>query len=152
MDYKETIRNATVSAFGKIFHSKLTAMNLVVFKKDYGYQAVCIDICMDATGKSVLESCGNLIRKLRLFEKETVKDHGMDEKAAFDHINEIIFGEGELKSLYYARYRQAKCLYISERLAREKRARSAMEAFMAFLYTVFSRYNYSIRSMNVAAS
>ena len=137
MDYKADIRDAEVAGFGKVFHPKLPDMNLIVFKKEYGYQAICINILLDATGDDPVGACENLIQTLESYLRQMIYNHSEDKGAAFKYIAQVAFENGELKSFYYDRYRQAKQSYITSRIDKKKKAMSTKEAFAIFWNKIF---------------
>ena len=140
------IQSAKLVGFGKIFHPILSDMNLVVFEKEYGYQAICIDVLLDATGATKRDACENLIRILGSYVTQTIHNHNGDRKAAVEYIERIIFDDNDLKSQYYNRYRQAKHYYIiAYRIAKEKRARSIREALAIFWSALFPFFLQHIR-------
>jgi predicted RNase H-like HicB family nuclease len=133
------LNNAETVDFGKVFYlpPKLPDMSLIVFKKEGYYQAVCIDIEIDAVGKTVKEACKNLKQKLSAYIKQMVYNFDGNEKEAIQDIVRVAFSEGNLKSLLYTRYLQVKHQYIIDRVAKENKAKSRGELFIVFLRMVF---------------
>jgi len=109
-DHKAEIANAETVGFGKVifFSPGLPDMNLIVFRKKYGYQIICIDIYVDATGESLQEARKNFSLALNTHIKQTFEAHNGNEKAAIKDIVQVAYDKGDIKSLYFDKYRQAK--------------------------------------------
>lgn len=139
MNNLEQISSAKVAGFGKFyfFPPELPDMSLIVFRKDGSFQAVCIDVEIDAVGGSEQEACKNLARTLNGYIKQMVNNYDGDKKAAIEDIVKVAFAEGKTKSLLYARYLQAKHQYVQSRIARENKARSRWEEFVVFCKKAF---------------
>ena len=133
MSYMNDIRNAKVVGYGKIFPSKLSPMKVVVFEKGYGYQAVCIDLMLDATGNTHKEVCRNLKRMTNSYIKQMIHDH-KDKEDPFMAIREVALAKNELKSMFKDRYCEAKGKYVTDRLlAKKSRDVSMEEIFATFM-------------------
>jgi len=137
MEFENDIQSSEIANFGKIFHLTLNDMSLILFKKEYGYQAVCIDLLLDSTGKNAKEACDNLMNLLSSYTKQIIVNHNGDKKEAFEYITQTAYTNDPLKSQYYIKYRQAKCQYAINRIAMEKRARSRMADFLVVLGLLF---------------
>jgi len=140
MSYMDDIRTAKVVGFGNIFHAELPKMRFVMFERGYGYQAVCIGILMDATGKNKEDACKNLMRVIESYIKQTIHEHNDNKDAAFEHITQINFSSDELKSVYYDKYQQAKYLYsVLKEKAKAKARTRARQEVLAALAESFAR-------------
>jgi len=151
MNIGTDIQNSEIANFGKIFHFTLNDMSLIVFKKEYGYQAVCIDLLLDSTGKSAKEACDNLMKLLGSYTKQMISNHNGDKKAAFEYMTQTAYADNQLKVQYYIKYRQAKCQYVINRIAMEKRARSRMAELFALLRLIFISQHIRYRLMAAIA-
>ena len=131
--------NTEAVDFGKVFFipPKLPDMSLIVFKREDYYQAICIDIEIDAVGKTLKEACENLRRALISYVKQMINNYNNNEKEAIKDIAQVAFADGELKSLLYNRYLQTKHKYILNRIAKENKAKSRKEVFSIFLRMLF---------------
>ena len=129
--------NAPVAGFGKITfvprnHAipALPDMNLIVFRKESVYQAVCIDIEIDATGDDLKGCCNSLKQALLSYITQMVDNYGNNAKAAVEDIVNVAYSPGEMKTLLFARYLQAKHQYLLDKIARESKAKSRREEFV----------------------
>jgi len=126
-----------IADFGKVIfvprnHSipGLPDMNLLVLKKEGVYQAVCIEIEIDAVGDTLKDACENLKKSLLTYIRQMVSNYGGNIKAAFVDIMDTAYSPGDLKSLLFNRYLQAKRQYILDKIAKENRAKSRREEFI----------------------
>jgi hypothetical protein len=131
---KEYEFNAQIADFGKIVFAPknhtmpwLPDMNLIVLKNDEGYQAVCIDIEVDAVGKTLKDACNNLRKTLITYVGMMIDNYEGDIKAAVKDIVEMAYSQGEQKKWFFDLYLQAKHQYMIEKISKENRARSRME-------------------------
>lgn len=129
--------NMTVVGFGKvIFVSKnhtvpaLPDMNLIVLKKESVYQAICIDIEIDAVGDNLKECCDNLKRTLLSYITQMVDNYKGNVKAAIEDIVNVAYAPGDIKSTFFAQYLQAKHKYLLEKIAKKNKAKSRQEVFV----------------------
>jgi len=136
--------NADIADFGKIvFVPKnhalpaLPDMNLIVLKNSETYQAVCIDIEIDAIGDTMKDACDNLKHALHTYITSMVENNNDNVKAAMEDIVNAAFSEGETKSQLYNRYLQAKHQYIINKIAREHKAKSRKEEFINAWHRIF---------------
>jgi|TergutMp193P3_1026864.scaffolds.fasta_scaffold72583_2 hypothetical protein len=131
--------NVEAVDFGKVFYlpPKLPDMSLIVFKKEGYYQAICIDIEIDAVGKDLKEACENLRKKLGSYIKQMVANYDGNEKAAMNDIVRIAFSEGMLKTMLFNRYLMAKHQYILDRIAKESKVKSSREEIVILLKMIF---------------
>jgi hypothetical protein len=127
---------ANVAAFGKIiFISRnhtipgLPDMNLIVLKNDDAYQAICIDIEIDAVGNTLRDACKNLRQSLLAYLRHMVGNHSGNLKDTVGDIIETVFSEGGLKKQLFDQYLQAKHQYLVERISKENKAKSRKEEF-----------------------
>jgi predicted RNase H-like HicB family nuclease len=127
LDFKDV----KVEDFGKvIFVPKnhaipaLPDMNLIVFNRESGYQAVCIDIEIDAVGDNLKECCNNLKQALLVYIEQMVDNYNGNINAAVKDIVNVSYSKGELKSQLFTRYLEAKHQYLLNRIAKENKAKS----------------------------
>lgn len=104
--------NASVAGFGKVVfvprnHTTppLPDMSMIVLKSDNAYQAICIDIELDAVGGSLKEACGGLKRALRAYTSQMLCNCNGDAKAVAQDIVNAAFSQGRLKSQLFSMYR-----------------------------------------------
>ena len=133
-----------VADFGKIvFVPKnhtipgLPDMNLIVLKKESIYQAVCIDIEIDAVGDTLKDACEKLRKSLLAYIGHMVNNYDGNLKAAVGDIINTAFSQGDLKQQLFAQYLQAKHQYLVEKIARENKAKSRREEFLNAWKRVF---------------
>ena len=133
-----------ITAFGKVtFVPKnntvppLPDMNLLVFEKEKVYQAVCIDIEIDAVGNSLEESCDNLKTALRAYTSLMIENYERDINAAVKDIINVVYSTGETKTLLLGKYLQAKQQYLLNRVTKENRVKSKGEIFIKALQNLF---------------
>jgi len=133
-----------VADFGKIVfvprnHTlpALPDMSLIVLKNNGAYQAVCIDIEIDAIGDAMKDACDNLKQALRAYVLSMVDNYNGDAKAAAEGIVNTAFSRGEIKSQLYAKYLQAKHQYLINKIAREHKAKSRKEELINAWHRVF---------------
>jgi len=115
-----TLKNGgNVANFGKIvFVSRnhtmpgLPDMNLIVLKTEDGYQAVCIDVEIDAVGSTLKDACKNLKKTLLAYTGMMVGNYNGDLKAAVKDIVETAYSPGILKQQLFTLYLQAKRQYL----------------------------------------
>ena len=152
MDYKTDINNAKAAGFGGIFHPKLPPMGFVLLEKEYGYQAVCINTLLDATGKRPEDACENLAKTHESFLKQMIHNHNGDKKAAFKYIAQVAFEDGEIKTLYYNRYKQVRHDYVNAMIAKKKKPIPKKEALTIFLNAIFPFPSHVKFNLTVAAT
>ena len=131
------LENTNVADFGKIVfvprnHTipALPDMNLIVLKKEGIYQAICIDIEIDAVGNTLKDACGNLRKSLLAYIEEMVSNYNGDLKAVVGEIINTAFNQGDLKQQLFNQYLRAKHQYLVEKIAKENRAKSRKEEFL----------------------
>jgi len=129
--------DADVAGFGKVVFVRknhtipaLPDMNLIVFKKGNVYQAVCIDVEIDATGDDLKGCCNNLKQALLSYIAQMVDNYGSNAKAAVEDIVNVAYSPGEMKSVLFARYLQEKHQYLLNKIAKENKAKSRKEEFV----------------------
>jgi hypothetical protein len=129
--------DADVAGFGKVVFVRknhtipaLPDMNLIVFKKENVYQAVCIDVEIDATGDDLKGCCNNLKQALLSYIVQMVDNYGNNAKAAVEDIVNVAYSPGEIKSVLFARYLQEKHQYLLNKIAKENKAKSRREEFV----------------------
>jgi hypothetical protein len=135
--------NAIVASFGKIIfvpknHTipALPDMNLIIFKKENEYQAICIDIELDAVGENMKDACKNLKHVLFTYISQMVDNYGRNAKLAVEDIINVVYSQGELKSFLFNQYLQAKRLYLIDKIAKENKAKSRKEEFINACKTI----------------
>jgi len=123
-----------VADFGKIMfvpknHTILALpdMNLLVLKNDDGYQAICIDIEIDAVGNTIRSACDNLKQTLRMYITQMVSNYDGNIKAATEDIINTSFCQGTIKSQLFARYLEMKHNYLIKKIAQKRSIRSRKE-------------------------
>jgi ABC-type phosphate transport system substrate-binding protein len=111
-----------VSAFGKLFFTSkrktipsLPDMNLLVLYNQDVYQAICIDLEVDAIGNSVEDSCNKLLRALFIYIEQMVENYDSADDAVKDIIN-MAYSTGKQKEALFTQYIQAKKSYILKKL------------------------------------
>ena len=129
--------DADVAGFGKVVFARknhtipaLPDMNLIVFKKGNVYQAVCIDVEIDATGDDLKGCCNNLKQALLSYITQMVDNYGNNVKAAVEDIVNVAYSPGEMKSVLFARYLSEKHQYLLNKIAKENKAKSRREEFV----------------------
>jgi hypothetical protein len=105
----------------------LPDMKLIVFKKGDVYQAICIDIEIDAVGENTLKACGNLKQALNSYISQMVENYNGSTKSAVEDIINTAFSNGELKSILFNRYLQAKRSHLLYKIKKENKAKSRKE-------------------------
>jgi predicted RNase H-like HicB family nuclease len=138
------VANAGMAGFGKIFfvaknHTTpaLPDMNLIVLEDSGTFQAICIDVEIDALGNSLKDACKNLKRALQVYTTQMVENYGGNIKAAAEDIINVAFSEGELKSQLFTKYLQAKHQYLITRIAKKRKAKSRREELVNALRKIF---------------
>jgi len=133
-----------VAAFGKIVfvpknHTMpgLPDMNLIVLEREGNYQAVCIDIEIDAVGNTLKDACGNLRKSLLVYIGQMVSNYDGNLKAVVGDIIDTAFSRGDLKHQLFTQYLQAKHQYLLEKIAKENKAKSRKEEFLNAWKRVF---------------
>jgi len=136
--------NANVAGFGKIVfvpknHTtpSLPDMNIIVLESDNVYQAICIDIELDAVGNNLQEACTGLKQTLRAYTSQMIYNYNGDTKAVAQDIVNTAFSQGDLKAQLFSIYLQAKQQYLVNKIAREHKARSRTEDFIKALQRFF---------------
>jgi hypothetical protein len=99
-------RNHTIPA--------LPDMKLIVLKKESGYQAICINIEIDAVGNSVKESCNNLRHAIFAYTKQMIDNYDGNIQEAVKDIINVSYSDGALKSQLFTLYLNAKRRHILE--------------------------------------
>jgi len=134
----------SVADFGKIIYVPknhaipgLPDMNLIVFEKEGKYQAICIDIEIDAVGDTLKDACENLRKSLLAYIVQMVSNYDGNLKAAVGVIIDAAFSQGDLKQQLFNQYLQAKHRYLVEKIARENKAKSRKEEFVNAWKRVF---------------
>jgi hypothetical protein len=128
--------NTNVADFGKIIfvprnHTipALPDMNLIVLIRGDRYQAICIDIEIDAVGDTLKDACGNLRKSLLVYIGQMVSNYDGNLKDAVGDIIDTAFSRGNFKQQLFTQYLQAKHQYLLEKIARENKAKSRKEEF-----------------------
>jgi len=137
-------KSMNVADFGKIIfipknHTMpgLPDMNLLVLEKEGMFQAICIDIEIDAVGDTLKNACENLRKSLLAYIEQMVSNYDGNQKAAVGDIIETAFSQGDLKQQLFSQYLQAKHRYLVERVARENKAKSRKDEFVRAWKRVF---------------
>lgn len=126
-----------IADFGKIIfvpknHTipALPDMNLLVIKNETTFQAICIDIELDAVGNTVKDACDNLKQTLHMYITQMVNNYdGNVETAARDIIN-VSFSQGIIKSQLFAKYLEIKHQYILDKIIQKRKVKSRKEAII----------------------
>jgi len=150
--------NERVEAFGKItFAPKnhnipaLPDMNLIMFKKESCYQAICINIEMDAVGDDVEECCDNLRQVLFAYIRQMVDNYNGNFKEAVEDIINVSYSNGVLKSQLFDRYLQAKRQYLLNKIAKEHKVKSRKDEFVSAMSRFFQSEPIRFNLAKVAA-
>ena len=129
-------QEAKVVDFGKVVFAprnhtvpSLPDMNLIVFYSDNVYQAVCIDIEIDAVGNTLKEACNNLRQAIMTYTKQMIYNYSGNTKAAIEDIVKVSFCQGDLKTVLFNRYLHAKRDYILNKLASRNKVKSRLDDF-----------------------
>jgi hypothetical protein len=129
--------NTDIADFGKIVFVPrnhtipgLPDMNLIVFKRESIYQAICIDIEIDAVGDTLKGACENLKKTLLAYFSQMVSNYNGDLMAVVKDIVNTAFSPGDLKQQLFAKYVQAKRCYLLEKIAKENKAKSRSEELL----------------------
>jgi len=138
------IKSMNVADFGKIIfipknHTMpgLPDMNLIVFEEEGVYQAICINIEIDAVGDTLKSACENLRKSLLAYIEQMVSNYDGNLKAAVGDIIDTAFRQGDLKQQLINQYLQAKHRYLVDKVARENKAKSRGEEFINAWKRVF---------------
>jgi len=136
--------NPKVAGFGKAIFipvksttPPLPNMNVVILKHPDKYQAICIDIEIDAVGSSLTEARDNLKKALCAYTTQMVVNYQGDVKAAAQDIIDTAFKGGDLKTQLFAIYLDAKKQYLTDRITKEQKAWSKAENFFTALKRIF---------------
>jgi hypothetical protein len=144
-----------ISAFGKLFFisghktiPSLPDMNLLVLHDQDVYQAICVDLEVDAVGDTVDDSCNKLIRALSVYIEQMIENYGSIDGAVKDIIN-TAYSTGEQKEILFAQYIQAKKAYMLKKIERQKKVKSRREEFFQYMSHIFQiePIKYSIAGM-----
>jgi len=126
-----------IADFGKIiFVSRnhtipgLPDMNLIVLKKENVYQAICIDIEIDAVGNTLKDACENLRKSLLAYIEQMVNNFDGNLTATVGYIVDTAFSPGNLKQQLFTKYLQAKHQYLLNKIAKGNKAKSRKEEFL----------------------
>ena len=110
---------ANVADFGKIIfiprnHTlpALPDMNLLVLKNETSFQAICVDIEIDAVGDTVKNACNNLKQTLYMYIMQMVNNYDGNVEAAAKDIINVSFSQGEIKSQLFAKYLETMRAYL----------------------------------------
>jgi len=138
------LNNARVADFGEVvFVSKnhtipaLPNMDLIVLKNGDIYQAICIDIEIDATGNTVKDACDNLKQALFSYIKLMVENYNGDTKAAMEDIVNTAFGQGDFKTQLLAEYLKAEHQYLINKIFTGRSVVSRRKVIADALRTIF---------------
>ena len=133
--FDKVFGNSVVVDFGKvIFVQKnhtvpsLPDMNLIMLKDNNTYQAICIDVEIDATGDTFKEACINLKGALLAYIGQIVANYNGNIKVAVEEIVNTAFSTGTMKSSLFERYKDAKRQYILKKIAKENKAKLSRTA------------------------
>ena len=122
----------------------LPEMKLVIFKTEGVYQAICIDLEIDAVGDTENQSCNKLRHALQIYIHQMIDNYNGKVTDAVSEIINIVYGHGNTKSILFNRYLNAKRENILARreniLARVengKKAASKLDKVVDTIKTVF---------------
>jgi bisphosphoglycerate-dependent phosphoglycerate mutase len=125
------LNSENVVDFGKVIFVRrnhtvpaLPDMNLIVLKKENVFQAICIDIEIDATGNNLKECCYNLKKALLSYLMQMIDNYNGNIKAAAEDIINAAYAPGDIKSQLFVQYIQAKRQYILDKISKENKAKS----------------------------
>jgi len=105
-------------------------MNLLVLKNEASFQAICVDIEIDAVGDTVKNACNNLKQTLYIYIMQMVNNYDGNVEAAAKDIINASFSQGEIKSQLFAKYLETKHRHLLERLAKKRDVKSRKEDFI----------------------
>ena len=132
-----SLKYDTVVAFGKIsfIHRNHTMpglpdMNLIVIKNEDEYQAICIDIEIDAVGNSLKAACGNLKNALYAYIGQMLINFGNNKKAAVEDIVNTAYSAGNMKLSLFDIYLKTKHRYILDKVSKKNKVKSRKEEFI----------------------
>ena len=108
----------------------LLDMNLIVLYENGVYQAICIDIEIDAVGDTLKSACMNLRKALIAYIGQMVNNHNGNVKDAVEDIVNTTFSSGDFKTLLFNQYLKAKHQYLLEKIAKKSKAKSRSEEFI----------------------
>jgi len=136
--------NATIIDFGKvIFRPKnhtipaLPDMNLIIFLKDDVYQAICIEIEIDAIGDNIKDACNNLKQALHTYTLQMINNYNGNLNDVVKDIINTAFSQGKLKSQLFEKYLHAKRQHLLEKITKEHKAKSRKEEFLNAWHRIF---------------
>ncbi|MCL2792451.1 MAG: hypothetical protein FWD87_05100 [Spirochaetaceae bacterium] len=134
----------TVVDFGKVIFVKknhsipaLHDMNLIVLKNGDIYQAICIDIEIDAVGNTIQDCCNNLKQTLLCYIADMVHNYNDNITEAIKDIINVAYASGDLKSQLFSKYLEAKHQYLLDKVAKEKKIKSKKDIFMKAWHGIF---------------
>jgi len=108
----------------------LPDMNLIILEKEGVYQAVCIDIEIDAVGDTLKDACINLKKALIVYQEQMVSNYNGNARDAVEDIVNTAFSSGNVKTLLFHRYLEAKHQYLLGKIAHKNKAKSRGDEFM----------------------
>jgi hypothetical protein len=118
-----------IEAFGKIIFiptrpevPRLPDMKLLVRKEEDSivpYRALCIDLEMDAAGRTIDDACNNLKESIQLYLRSEIEAWG-SLPAAARHIIDTAYEETAGKAGDFREYRRIKYQYIQTQLRENK--------------------------------
>ncbi len=136
--------NSPTVDFGKIafVHKNHTIpalpdMNLIVLKHNDTFQAICIDIEIDAIGNTFEESCENLKKALYNYISQMIDNYDNNINSAVEDIINTAYSQGDTKSQLFSKYKQAKHQYLLDKVAKKHKAKSKREELFYALKTLF---------------
>lgn len=115
----------------------LPDMNLIILQKDNVYQAICIDIEVDAVGDTLRDSCINLKKALIAYIGQMVSNYEGNIKNAIEDIVNTAFTSGDLKTKLFQHYLETKHQYLLRKIAKENKAKSRSKEFFIAWKRVF---------------
>jgi len=115
----------------------LPDMNLIILQKDDVYQAICIDIEVDAVGDTLKNACINLRKALIAYIGQMVSNYEGNIKNAIEDIVNTAFAPGNLKAQLFHHYLETKHQYLLKKIAKESKTRSRSKEFLMACKRVF---------------
>ena len=115
----------------------LPDMKLVIFKTEGVYQAICIDLEIDAVGDTEIQSCNKLCYALKIYIQQMIDNYNGKIKDAVSEIINVAYSQGNTKSILFNRYLNAKRENIIARVEKGKKAVSRLDKVVDTIKTVF---------------
>jgi len=124
--YMDDIHNGLVVGIKKIPREhNLPEMKAMVFKRGYGFQAVCIELLLDGTGESESDAYKALEQAIETHTMEILNNHDDNEGYAMAYIYREVHADSDLKSAYLERWNEHASRSIKLEMLKVLEARHA---------------------------